>query len=430
MSLTNRYRPIDLFKSPAAATLLVASPLLLFPFSRLYLLAYLLLIVAAALLHHRKELSERPIWLAVAAFALPITIPLVSQLFAGGEEWRVSITKIGLFLVAGVMAAGVKRLLSQQGVAPAVSLVLSLTILFWVFDGLFQLFAGFDLFGQPLSDLHGSGRLTAFFTQPTRFGYYIGILAAIPVFWLIIDQKRPVMALAALMATAVVTLGGGSRYSMIAVVLTGVAVLYLMLRSRGAGERLRLALSALLLLLTLLLTMYQLSPSFVDRYQDTLLALFGGDLASLNRGLSYRIDIWQAAVGIVADHPLTGIGPDQFVRHVADYQSPDSFFAIEGVSVLHTHQVLLEIAVATGFTGPLLFLLFYLWLLVKWATADPFANGIGWGANLAFLLLWLPIGTQKDFYGSEQVLISFYLLALSCNSLRPRNRSDVTAATR
>ena len=87
---------------------------------------------------------------------------------------------------------------------------------------------------------------------------------------------------------------------------------------------------------------------------------------------------------------------------------------------MHAHQVLLEIALGTGIVGVACFVLYYIYIgSILWryrqllSTRQAFKlSGI-----IVFLLMWLPFGTQTNFYGSDQIFFTFYFLALSFGPL-------------
>jgi O-antigen ligase len=174
--------------------------------------------------------------------------------------------------------------------------------------------------------------------------------------------------------------------------------------------RLGVLVGAPAVLLCLAALMYAFNASFQQRVDQTAVVLEDLDRESINYALSLRLDVWEPAAEMIAERWAFGFGPSEFERQVGDYLEADSPFAGE-TRIMHAHQVVIEILLAAGTVGLLAYLAWYLWLMrYLWLRRRHAA--FGWGCLLAYLLLWLPFGSQKDFYGSEQVLVSFYLLGL------------------
>lgn len=68
----------------------------------------------------------------------------------------------------------------------------------------------------------------------------------------------------------------------------------------------------------------------------------------------YRLRVWQSAVNVIRDHPLTGLGLDQFLYAFRDrYIFPDAW---QEPDLSHPHNFLLDVWVRLGIGGPLVFL--------------------------------------------------------------------------
>ncbi|MFN8448193.1 MAG: O-antigen ligase family protein [Anaerolineae bacterium] len=77
---------------------------------------------------------------------------------------------------------------------------------------------------------------------------------------------------------------------------------------------------------------------------------------------SQRLVIWGAAVNIIRDYPLTGVGLNQFrsQRVRENYPVPD--FAMRVVP--HAHDELLQVGADTGIPGMILFVIWHAGLVV------------------------------------------------------------------
>jgi O-antigen ligase len=175
--------------------------------------------------------------------------------------------------------------------------------------------------------------------------------------------------------------------------------------------RLTLLLGAPVALLLLATLMFTFNQSFQSRLLQTAAVLQQFDRDTVNRALSLRLDVWEPALAMAAERWVVGYGPSEFERQVGEHLAADSPFAGE-TRIMHAHQVLIEILLGTGVVGLAAFLAYYAWLMRYLWLQRRGAASFGWGCLLAFLLLWLPFGSQKDFYSSEQLLVSFYLLGL------------------
>ncbi len=405
--------------------LLLAAPIVAFPFSRSYLVFYVLIIIAA--LFTRRALpalrTERELSLGVLLLAGPVLITVSALGLSTGSIERVWLEKLGLILVAGLLGLCVAGLSASHRTQKVAAAVVGSTVLFWIFDGFVQLVFGRDLFGIVPNTRNGGERIGAFFDNPYRYGYFIAFLAALPAFWLLSQRRGLVLGFLALGAGGAVALAGGSRFAMLGYGLLAMVFVLVAARRLPAPERLWLILGAPLGISALVGILYAISPSLQQRFADTLLVLNGMDRDALNLALSHRLDIWEPALALAGDNWLWGVGPSQITVSIKSYLAPDSVFVVQDIEVMHAHQVLIEVLVGTGIIGLLCFLALYLRIgIVAWRYRAASAT-FGWGCLITFLLMWVPFGSQKDIYGSEQMLLSFYLLGLGFGFLSHGERS-------
>ncbi|MEM7581086.1 MAG: IctB family putative bicarbonate transporter [Cyanobacteria bacterium P01_A01_bin.80] len=95
-----------------------------------------------------------------------------------------------------------------------------------------------------------------------------------------------------------------------------------------------------------------LAVLFVPPVRDRVLSIFAGRGDSSN---NFRINVWMAAIEMIKDRPVIGIGPGNsaFNKIYPLYQRPN-------FTALSAYSVFLEVAVETGLIG----LFCFLWLLV------------------------------------------------------------------
>ncbi|MCW5830602.1 MAG: O-antigen ligase family protein [Deltaproteobacteria bacterium] len=65
-----------------------------------------------------------------------------------------------------------------------------------------------------------------------------------------------------------------------------------------------------------------------------------------------RIEMWKSALGMLADHPVTGIGPGQFAAWFPSHRPAGILYRVD-----HVHNDLLQIVTETGIVGALLLVL-------------------------------------------------------------------------
>lgn len=103
---------------------------------------------------------------------------------------------------------------------------------------------------------------------------------------------------------------------------------------------------------------------------------------------STRLDIWDAALAIIRDHPLTGVGLNMFRASVVRADYPVPTFTAMGV-LPHTHNELLQIGTDSGIPGMVIYIAWHgviAYMLVQsWRKGDSFLKAVSAsvGAGLA-----------------------------------------------
>lgn len=415
----------------SARGLLVALPVLLFPFSRLYTAGLILLVLVTAWDCWRQPPRcwpppppFRPLLWGLLAIGGPVLLTCLAKPLLGAGFELLWLRKLSTILVAALFALATAQQLSHSPQVRRVALALIAgTVSFWLVDGLVQFGFGRDLFGIPLADRGPEPpRVGIFFANPLTFGYYIPFFSVFPAIWCLRARCSWLLSASVLLASGVVTLAAGSRNAMLAYcLLVGMLALVWALELPRI-QRLGVLLGAPLLLVGLTTTIYGLNASFRSRLDQTVTVLQAPSPEALDVALSYRLEIWQPAWRLIQLHWLFGLGPGQFRTEMRSLLPADSWHARMGLEVHHAHQVLLEIALGTGLIGLLAFLAYY-GVVAGWFGRcrrylhEPAGQGLA--GLLVFLLLWFPLGTQKNFYGSDQLFLSFYFLAIGFAVLVP-----------
>src|SRR5690606_20651653 len=93
-----------------------------------------------------------------------------------------------------------------------------------------------------------------------------------------------------------------------------------------------------------------------ERFSRTAMAL-SGDADGVNEALFGRSQIWGAALCMVREHPVNGVGVRDFRVAYSGCDPMPERTAVWGDSpALHAHQIVLEILAETGVLGLLLWL--------------------------------------------------------------------------
>jgi O-antigen ligase len=185
----------------------------------------------------------------------------------------------------------------------------------------------------------GSRRLAGVYGSPNNIGLFLGrCIPFVLAFFLVskIDLKRRIVAAMILVAmglTVVLSKSAGAIF--IGVPAASIAVIILVL-----GRRARLV---LVILLSVALV------AFIISLQSARFAR----VLEFDSGTNFfRIRAWQSAINMIRDHPITGIGLDQFLYAFrGHYIMPD---AENEPNLSHPHNILLDFWVRLGFFGVVL----------------------------------------------------------------------------
>lgn len=111
----------------------------------------------------------------------------------------------------------------------------------------------------------------------------------------------------------------------------------------GAGSRHSRVLKvvALVSLVLVVAFVFKISPSVAKRYARILNPMANKD----------RLEIWRTALLMIRDHPVLGVGLNNFVNFYPLYEHPEGF----GTSMYMAHNVFLEFGATTGIPGLILF---------------------------------------------------------------------------
>lgn len=293
-------------------------------------------------------------------------------------------------------------------------LAIAVLVALWTLDAWVQALTGFSLGGRAdavrVSGIFGADNL--------KLG---PVLATLSPFVLWVAQQR--WGWRGLIAAFAFMLGpillAGSRASWLTYALVGLAFAWH--SSRGPWRFLAWCGGAALVAVLAIGLAWQFSPRFHARAGQTLLALQGSS-QSVNQALSGRLNIWRTALRMFAAHPINGVGVRDFRYAYPDYaRTGDRFVDVEacgpGEGACHPHQLLLEVATATGTLGLLLWLAAAVLAWRAWRHVGKAARTRALPATVALAVTVFPLNTHLAFYSAWWGLLFWWLLALWCAAL-------------
>ncbi len=298
---------------------------------------------------------------------------------------------------------------------------LAIVLTIWVVDGLIQYVLGKDLLLIPLSE---DGRVVGMFAGDLHLSLFLAILLPL-LLWRTIDITV-VGTMVLCVAAIVLVLLGGSRGTLVMVVLAALI----------AGWRLfgryRLPVFAAATIIAAGLLILAPTPVLKERIERSSLHE-GISFDSINHVLSHRLYIWDTAVNMVRDRPLTGVGIgafaavyDAYSRHPADpfrHGSPND----QHTGVYHAHQMYVSIAAETGLVGLAAIIAAYILCVTWYFMAPPTRRNLAWPFALSLFVASFPINSQPVLFTHWYFPV---LLLLLCAMLATLGDESMVAESR
>lgn len=162
------------------------------------------------------------------------------------------------------------------------------------------------------------------------------------------------------------------------------------------------------------------SPQVRDRMMRTSQVLASNE-EGMDIALSGRTRIWEAALCMVARHPVNGVGARGF-REAFPVCDPERGEPPQWGSgpALHAHQIVLEVLSETGMFGLLMWLAGAALAWRAWRFADDAARRRARPAMLALAVTVFPLNTHLAFYSTFWGGLTLLLAALYAGSLLAR----------
>lgn len=165
-------------------------------------------------------------------------------------------------------------------------------------------------------------------------------------------------------------------------------------------------------------------PQVTERLQRTAMAFENGAVG-VDAALSGRGQIWSAAVCMVGEHPINGVGARGFRQAYPDCDPNPAQTAAWGEGpALHAHQLVLEVLAETGVLGLLLWLAGAALAWRAWRYATPSARGRAQPAALALAVTVFPLNTHLAFYSAYWGSVTLMLAALYAGALLAKAPDD------
>ncbi|MFN8377272.1 MAG: O-antigen ligase family protein [Anaerolineae bacterium] len=283
--------------------------------------------------------------------------------------------------------------------------------------GLLQFVAGASIVvaeggSLRLASVYGSPNNAALFLE--RALPFAFIMALVPF-----DRRRRLFgsASALVMAGALaLTLSAGALF-------LGVPAAFALILILQYGKRGFLALVALAALLAGALVVALQSERF-------------SRLANLSSGTSFfRVRVWQSATQMIADHPITGIGLDQFLYfYRGQYIAPDAW---QEPDLSHPHNILLDFWLRLGLLGALLLIAtqaaFWVRSVRIWRLASkdfPVHRALIIGAMGSMIGLLVHGMVDNSVFVNDLVIVFMLLLAIpSSLPIGPQKADDAPMPT-
>lgn len=307
----------------------------------------------------------------------------------------------------------------------AVYVTVALIVALWTLDAWVQALTGWSLGGHAQAE-----RISGIFgAHNLKLGPTLAVLSPFAL-WAArqrFGQRGWWLALV-LMLVPILLAGSRAAWLMYALVALGFAW-----HAMGSTRRFVLFCAAGAVLLAVVAgAAWETSTRFQARVDRTLLALPGNGQA-VDAALSGRLDIWHAAVDMIAAHPFNGVGVRGFRYAYPHYVPPtDHFLQAEacgvGEGACHAHQLVLEILSETGGLGLLLWLGALALAWRAWRRVDAAARARAFPVTLALGVMLFPLNTHLAFYSAWWGLLFAWLLGLWCAALFVEPAAAVAAS--
>jgi O-antigen ligase len=405
---------------PWLLALALSMPVILLPSSRLFMLLFGVLAILGVfmligLLRHRNTYNgdDKALQVLPRCFLFIWFPMLISCIDASATEQALKVT--GLYLSYGLAALAVAVLLRAQAAFKQVAILLSIIIGIWAFNGVAQVALGIDMLNKPLVDPEGYAN--SFFATSQEFGFYIGALAAIPLYTLYLMGANRLSHLLVTILLIVAVFLGRARSGWIMFAVALLPYFYLLYIKPAKRKIIPLIVIPIFFggVVMAIVSFSQLVQQQVTHTQSAV----SGDYEQFNNMTHNYPELWKDTIEIAEQHWVNGVGVDNFLPAFMPYLAPNAPVPTH-IDVSHPHHVWLEVAVSAGVIGLLGLLLAYAAMWRLWCSATPAQQKLALPMLMPLLVLWWPINASHAFYSAPLAALSLFFLAFSVAALTYR----------
>ncbi len=281
----------------------------------------------------------------------------------------------------------------------------SLIMLLMSLDGIVQWLMGSNLLGYP--PFPGPRIVGVFHPHP-----YLSLFLAVfsPVYYESIRRlsRHNKWAWVALLPLLVVIILGASRtawmLALIGAFSYGLFLFTTLVKKNRASLMIKTATIALVAGALLL------QIDWLEKRVTETGKLFSGDYHLANQATAKRLPLWQNALRMLEENPLTGVGPRGYAASYDRYAPEKDWW--RGKNSGQPHMLALEVGAETGLLGLLGYLLFTVLLLnrIRQLSANGELDAIPWG--LSALVAIFPLSAAMPFYGYFYAQLLWYPLCI------------------
>lgn len=335
-------------------------------------------------------------------------------------EWQRSTGIAGVMLVYFLAGIALMQVLRADADRRWLAKWIAIVLLVWVADGLIQYGFGRDLLGIPRAP---DGRVVGFFEGDLRLSLFLAVL--LPLLLHQVLKTGLLWAFAVFVATSIVVVLGGSRSALLMIVIAAVGVYW------RFPLRYKIVLSAVLLL-TMAATI-SLSPVMQERMARFDMSS-GINFKTVDTLLSGRLTIWETALNMLKDRPLTGVGVGGFADAYDHYSTrPDDIFRKGGGytgGVYHAHQMYISVAAETGLMGFAGIVAIYLLCMIWYLRASRERREVASPFAFSLFVATFPINSQPVLFTHWWFPLNLLLMCGMLAALEGDKTSDTRKAAR
>ncbi len=240
-----------------------------------------------------QRTAQQRMAIVYAAIALPVLISLIAP-YNRAEVAIVFLVLVLLYLASVALLSLFENNVFRQRMLAGLAIVAAV----WSVDGFIQFTLGVDLIGNPLGS---QGRVTSMFDDILKVSIILPLVLPLLI-WSLMD-RHPLYAVIIFIIGSVVVAGTGVRGSWLMLILFSLIFFY--------SLKIKYKLPLIGLVAGIIIFGASTSP-IVHSQVSRIINIEKIDFVTLDRVLSGRLYIWEAALKMGIERPLTGVGAKSF----------------------------------------------------------------------------------------------------------------------